>query len=406
MAQPAWIACNYSLRRSAPCEPRGGARPRPLLSQSLRGLSIRCARRARAQCQAVSPVAVPARSVNWLRWYHRPNGISLAPLAQVRVSLSPQTYPLLRLLADGEVHSGRALAATLGVSRADLRRRVRAVAQLGLPLLGMRGRGYRLAEPLDFLDGERLARLLQPAFSVEILDACPSTNGVLMERARGGAREGLVLACEHQTAGRGRRGKRWESGIGTDLTFSVLWRFEQGAGALSGLSLAVGVALVRALDRLGHPGVQLKWPNDLILRGCKLGGILVEVSGHHTGPSAVVVGIGLNVRWSAARSAALDQPATGLSEANAIVAPRTILLAGLIVELHASLDLFARAGFGPFRAEWLRHHAWQGRRVTLCVAQRTVADGEAVGIGEDGALLVRSARGVERFHSGELRLAS
>lgn len=327
------------------------------------------------------------------------------PLTQDRVSPTPRPFPLLRLLADGEFHSGGVLGANLGISRSEVRSCVRAIARLGLRVLGVRGRGYRLAEPLDLLDSEQLASLLPPAFTVEVLDECPSTNGVLMERARTGGPGAAVLACEHQSAGHGRRGKRWESGVGTDLTFSVLWRFAQGAGALSGLSLAVGVALVRALARLGHPGVQLKWPNDLILRGRKLGGILIEVTGHHTGPSAVVAGIGLNVRWNEARSSAVDQPATGLSEGDGAVPSRTVLLAGLLVEMHSVLEQFARAGFAPFRAEWIQHHAWQGRQVTLRVSERTVADGEAVGIGEDGALLLRSAHGVERFHSGELRLA-
>lgn len=323
------------------------------------------------------------------------------------VSDSPQTFPLLRLLADGEIHSGQALAARLGASRTTVRNHLRSIERLGFRVFRIRGRGYRIAEPLDLLDGERLTGLLHRAFAVEILDECPSTNGVLMERARSGGPDALALAlaCEHQTAGRGRRGKRWESGIGTDLTFSVLWRFRRGAGALSGLSLAVGVALVRALARLGYEGVQLKWPNDLHLHGCKLGGILIEVIGDRLGPSAVVVGIGLNVRWSAARRAAVDQPATGLSERNVSVPSRTTLLAGLLLELRSALEQFAHAGFAPFRAEWLQYHAWQGRQVTLRVAEGTVADGEAVGVGEDGALLVRSARGVERFHSGELRLA-
>ena len=319
------------------------------------------------------------------------------------VSLSPPVFPLLRLLADGEFHSGRVLAATPGTSPGQLRSIVRAIEGLGLRVLRVRGRGYRLAEPLDLLDREQLAGLAP--FTVEVLDECPSTNAVLMERASDGGPDASALACERQTAGHGRRGKRWESGIGTDLTFSVLRRFAQGAGALSGLSLAIGVALVRALARFGYEGIGLKWPNDLILHGRKLGGILVEVTGHHTGPSAMVAGIGLNVRWNVARSAAVDQAATGLSEANGIVPSRTELLAGLLLEIHSALEEFARIGFAPFRAEWLLHHAWQGRQVKLRIAESTVAEGEAVGIGEDGSLLVRSARGVERFHSGELRLA-
>ena len=347
---------------------------------------------------------VALQQVERARWYHPRIVISVTPRAHTR--LSSNIFPLLRLLADGQIHSGRDLSAALAVPPTVLRGGIRAVERLGLQVDRYRGKGYRLSEPLDLLDGEQLARLLDAAFVVQLLDQCPSTNGVLMERARHGVRQPLALACEHQTAGRGRRGNRWQSGIGTDLTFSVLWNFARTADGLSGLSLALGVALVRALERLGYPGVLLKWPNDLVLRGRKLGGILIEVTGQSGGASAVVAGIGLNLRWDEARSAAVDQPATGLFEASAAVTPRTTLLAGLLMELRSALELFAVAGFTPFRADWLNYHAWQGRRVTLRVAQQTVADGEAVGIDDDGALLVRSARGVERFHSGELRLAT
>lgn len=333
------------------------------------------------------------------RWYHPRH----EPL-YARARVSP--FPLLRLLADGESHSGESLGEGLGAPPAAVLEHVRALNALGLRVQDLPGRAYRLAQPIDLLDREALARMLQAdstGVSVEIVDECPSTNGVLMERARDGAPHASVLACERQTAGRGRRGKPWHSGIGTDLTFSLLWRFEQGAGALSGLSLAVGVALARALARFGHADVQLKWPNDLMLRGRKLGGILIEVAGGR--PSAVVIGVGLNVRWCAARAAEVDQPATALSEEGGSVPSRTALLAAALAELGTALGEFARGGFASFRAEWLGRHAWQGRRVTLRIAEREVAEGEAVGVGEDGALLLRSARGVQPFHSGELRLA-
>ena len=317
-------------------------------------------------------------------------------------------FPLLRLLADGGFHSGLELGEALGASRATVSNQVRAIEEFGLRMVKLRGRGYRLAEPLDLLDAEGLAARLREAradFTVEIADACASTNSELMARVQDGAPQALVLACEYQSAGRGRRGKLWHSGIGTDLTFSVLWRFERGAGALAGLSLAVGVALARALAQLGYAEVQLKWPNDLMLHGRKLGGILIEVTGDRPGPSAVVIGIGLNVRGSPVRTAAVDQPAAALAEAGEEIPSRTVLLAALLVELGLAFEAFARDGFAPFRAEWLQRHAWQGRHVTLRVAEHRVADGEAVGVGEDGALLLRSSRGVEHFHSGELRLA-
>ena len=317
-------------------------------------------------------------------------------------------FPLLRLLADGGFHSGQSLGGRLDLSRAAIWNQVRAIEASGLRVFKVRGRGYRLAEPLDLIDPHVLDQALRAAgvpFSIELIDECGSTNTTMMERVRQGATLPAALACEVQSAGRGRRGSTWHSGIGTGLAFSLAWRFHQGAGALAGLSLAVGVAMARAVESLGFDGVRLKWPNDLLFHGRKLGGILIEMSGDALGPSIVVIGVGLNVRLPPALSARIDQAAAGLEGTGHGTPPsRTRVLARALEELGAILPEFARMGFEPLQGEWMRRHAWQGRRVALGVAGRRAAEGEAVGVDDDGALLLRTARGVERFHSGELRL--
>jgi len=321
-------------------------------------------------------------------------------------------FPLLRLLADGSFHSGESLAHALGCPRSGLVHRLRALDALGVPVFASRGRGYRLAEAIDLI--RRDAPMPAP-FRVEVLDECESTNTLLMERARAvhgfEALHASVVVCERQTAGRGRRGAPWHSAIGASLTFSLLWRFQRAAAALSGLSLAVGVAAVRALARLGVAGVRVKWPNDLLLeRGgsdantrAKLGGILIELAGDAAGPSAAVIGIGLNLRLSAQARGLIAVPAADIAQTGLRVS-RTDLLADLLGELAVVLGTFEREGFAAFRAEWMRHHAFQGRRVALRVADRAIAEGEAVGVAADGALLLRSAAGLEQFHSGELSL--
>jgi BirA family transcriptional regulator, biotin operon repressor / biotin---[acetyl-CoA-carboxylase] ligase len=264
-----------------------------------------------------------------------------------------------------------------------------------------------MAVPPDPLDAAALASRaarLSPPLRVEVLDECASTNSVLLERAARGGGHGCVVACEHQTAGRGRRGNAWFSARGGGLAFSLLWRFDAGPAALSGLSLAVAVMAVRALEREGIAGVQVKWPNDLVHADGKLGGILVEVSGETAGPSAAVIGVGLNVRLDADTRERIEQPIADLAQCAVTLAPRTELLAALLESLASGLSQFSREAFAPFRDEWIRRHAWQGRRVALMVAGRSVAEGEALGIAEDGALVLRSSRGVERFHSGELSL--
>lgn len=314
------------------------------------------------------------------------------------------TFTLLRMLADGRFRSAEELASALGCSRASIEIRVRDLERLGVAVLEVRGSGYRLSEPVDLLKRDQLAERLacEPwPFRVEIVNECASTNALLLERTLQGTPHASVLAAEHQTAGRGRRGNAWLSAIGGSLAFSLLWRFEQGAAGLSGLSLAVAVGAARALESLGVHEVTVKWPNDILLGGRKLGGILIEMSADCLGPSAAVIGVGLNVRLTASMAERLPEAAD-----LAIHGPpsRTLLFASLLEHLAGVLDEFSRNGFAPLREEWHARHAWQGREVALEVAERRVAEGRAVGVDDDGALLVRCANGVQRFHSGDLSL--
>src|SRR3989449_7428414 len=188
-------------------------------------------------------------------------------------------FPLLRILADGRFHSGERLGRALGLSRAGVWNLIRRIEALGLRVFKVRGRGYRLAEALDLFELDGLAARLKkvsPELCVEFLDECLSTNTVLAQRAASGAPHGTVLVCEHQSAGRGRRGNSWVSVVGGSLAFSILWRFPRGAGALGGLSLAVAVGAAKALERLGTHGGGGEWPNDLDCEGRKLGGGLIE----------------------------------------------------------------------------------------------------------------------------------
>jgi BirA family biotin operon repressor/biotin-[acetyl-CoA-carboxylase] ligase len=314
-------------------------------------------------------------------------------------------FSLLRILADGAVHSRETIAAALGLPPAELRELAGQLETLGVRVRGA-GDEVCLEGSVDLYDATRLARQLEresPALHLELVDECVSTNTELVERARLGAAHGSVLACEHQSAGRGRRGNGWVSAVGGSVAFSILWRFPRGAGALSGLSLAVAVAAAEALEKLGAREVSLKWPNDLLRGGRKLGGILVETAGDAGGSVAAVIGIGVNLRLDAAARGRVGRPVTDLAEDGA-PPPRSAALAGLLASIAPALDRFSREGFAPFRQGWLRRHAWQGRRVVLVDTGQRLAEGEVVGIAEDGALELTSERGLERFHSGELSL--
>ena len=257
------------------------------------------------------------------------------------------------------------------------------------------------------IDPARLAVLLGPArdrFTLEALRECRSTSTSLLERSRQGAPSGSLLVADRQTAGRGRRGRSWSSSPESGLTFSLLWRFAGGGMArLSGLSLAVGVAVVRALRAAGVLGVGLKWPNDILLDGGKLGGILVEIESDPRSLSAVI-GIGLNLQLPpAGEEEFLHQPAA-LAQVLTPLPDRHQLLALLLAELATVLDCFSLGGFAALRSEWQAHHVWQDRPVRLLDGGMLEREGICLGADADGALLLRTAAGVERCLSGDLSL--
>lgn len=314
---------------------------------------------------------------------------------------------VLKRMADGEFHSGEALARAFEVSRASVWHAIRELEAAGLEIYKVHGRGYRLQQPLALLDRASIeSRLGADAgrFALDIRDTVDSTNTRLLEMAAAGAASGTVLAVEWQPGGRGRLGREWHAGMGEALTFSLLWRFTRGAGALSGLSLAVGSALARALEAEGAPAIGLKWPNDVLWRGRKLAGILIELAGDALGPTAAVIGVGVNVRLSDGTRARIGQPAAELEKACGAAPDRNRLLARVLAELAATLDSFGREGFAPLRAEWQRRHAHQGKRVTLTFPDGSRQAGRAAGVAEDGSFLLETRAGTKRYHSGEISL--
>lgn len=317
--------------------------------------------------------------------------------------MSDLAFAVLRTLADGKFHSGEAMAQQLGCSRTLVWQAVHHLEnEFGLTVFSVRGQGYRLPQPFALLDVATIRAQLDDyaanVFTLALAEQIDSSNTQLMTRAAQGAPHGLVLAAERQTAGRGRLGRRWQMRLGAGLTFSLLWRFERGLSGLAGLSLAVGVAMVRALREFGAP-VSLKWPNDVLLGGQKLAGILIELSGDALGPATVVIGMGLNV----APPGEVDQPVACLADAGIMVG-RNALMAALLNQLAQVLSQFDREGFAAFRAEWLDMASYLQQPVRLTFSHGEPVEGVAVGVDETGALLVQTPGGVRVFHVGEVSL--
>ena len=323
--------------------------------------------------------------------------------------MSPRAWQLLNLLADGAFHSGDELGTMLGVSRATVFAELEHVADFGVQLQRIRGRGYRLARGWQCLDGARVAQNLGDAalrFDLEILRQAGSSNTELLKRAAQGAASGSVLAVELQTSGRGRIGRTWHSGLGGALTFSLLWRFDCGLNALSGLSLAVGLAIFRSLAKFDASGIELKWPNDILADGGKLGGVLIEAQGDIYGPSAVVIGIGINCHLPQKIEQAIGQRASALDRICISPPDRNLLLASMLRELACVLDEFDESGFSSLRAEWELHHAFQDRPIALQMPDGSSIPGIARGVGDSGELRLETAEGIRAYHSGEVGVAA
>lgn len=318
------------------------------------------------------------------------------------------TSKLLSLLANGEFHSGQALADVLGVSRTAVWKQVnRLAADLNFAIESVRGRGYRIPGGIDLLDAAQVkaaldARAAALLTQLEILDTVDSTNAEVMRRIGQGALSGLVCSAERQTAGRGRRGRQWVSPYASNLYVSLLWEFSQGAAALEGLSLAVGVAVARSLRACAVPQVQLKWPNDVLFGGAKLGGILLEMTGDAAGRCQVVIGVGLNVAMPAAAGGAIDQAWTDIRTITANHYPgRNPLLAALLNELLPLVADFERQGFGAWCDEWQSLDAFAGAAIVLDTGAAQLG-GIARGVDRRGALQLETTAGMQSVYGGEI----
>ena len=315
---------------------------------------------------------------------------------------------LLRMLSDGQFHSGADLARSLKLSRTAVWTQVHGLQGLGLQVNALAGKGYRLQCPLELLEEAQIRAALDAQVSdrvtLELHDLVDSTNTLLSERARQDARSGTVCIAELQTAGRGRVGRSWHSPFAGNVCLSVLWHYPDHQ-AIAGLSLAVGVAIIRALNQFGIDDVGLKWPNDVLWQGRKLGGILMEVSGEVHGKHAVLVGIGLNRQIPGVAAAAIDQAWVDLEQIAGGNAPsRNRLLAGLLNQLIPLLRSYADLGLAAYLEEWRRYHVFDGRHVVLRQGERTIR-GVVAGVNPLGLLrLDCEGEGVREFSSGDVSL--
>lgn len=320
---------------------------------------------------------------------------------------------LAAALADGRFHSGDELGAHFGVTRAAIWKAIRKLPDLGLEVHSVRGKGYRLCEPLTLLDATAIRANLSAAqrgrvFELEILPVVDSTNSHTLRRVQAGslplaAGQTYICMAEKQTAGKGRRGRQWVSPFGHNLYLTMLREFTSGASGLDGLSLVIGMALVAALQEWGFSELGLKWPNDVLWQDQKLAGILIEISGDVAGNCQVVIGVGLNLKQNAVTMSAVTQPWTSLCQLGFAQHERNRLFGRILDHQLSALDSFQASGFTAFAEAWNSLDVCAGKAVELSSAAGAVC-GIGRGVDPNGALLLQTDGGIRRCIGGEVSL--
>lgn len=317
---------------------------------------------------------------------------------------------LLALLSDGQWHSGEELAGELGLSRAAVWKQLAVLRdRFGLHIHSVSGRGYKLPNRLELLDAAQIrAKMAETTRAwigdLEIHDTIPSTNSYLLEKAVGELKTGHVCLAERQSEGRGRRGRQWVSPFGCNIYLSLFWEYSLAPAALSGISLAAGLAVIRALRQLGVEDVGLKWPNDVLWQHQKLAGLLLEVSGEQSGPSRVVLGLGMNLRLSETDAGVIEQPWTSLDQLpGGAGLSRNQVVAALLDNLVTVLSRFEEQGLTAMIPEWRQYDLYDGKKVLLQMGVRQI-EGIHRGVEASGALLLETAEGVRAYHGGEVSL--
>jgi BirA family transcriptional regulator, biotin operon repressor / biotin---[acetyl-CoA-carboxylase] ligase len=322
-----------------------------------------------------------------------------------------QTDPrqkILKLCRDRKTDylSGEELSQQLGISRTAIWKHIRALRALGYVIEAVPSKGYRLVGgPATLVADEIRSRLSTRIVGREVycFTELASTNLTAMEQGEAGAAEGLVVLADLQTAGKGRLGRRWESPAEVNLYLSILLRPDMPPWEVPRLTFLSAVAAARALQEVARLEVQVKWPNDLLVNGKKIAGLLNEMSAESDAVHHVVLGLGLNLNMTAAQFPPdLRYPATSVLLETGAEVSRLAVVVSLLEQFDRLYDEFLQHGMEPVRKAWQELFAMRGKTVRVESGQSSVT-GVVAGIDEDGALLLQLPSGeLERVLSGDV----
>lgn len=311
----------------------------------------------------------------------------------------------LRILADGEWHSGEELSEVLSVSRTAVWKSLKKLSALGLEVEAVKGKGYKLSRPVSLLDESLLqSRVCSDALGSESLHLhwqIDSTNEAAKLALQDNPNRPVVVLAEQQTQGRGRRGRAWQSPFAQNLYLTIGWPFSGGVASIEGLSLAVGLAVAEVLSELGIEGARLKWPNDVLVANKKIAGVLIDISGDPLDRFNAVVGVGLNVNMI---EAVINQQWTSVAmQRGGELVDRTEVAVLLIERLLVLLAEYQGCGFSYYHQAWSHLDLMKGKDVVLTAGEQKVF-GKSCGVDENGAVLIEVDGCVNAYNGGEISL--
>lgn len=311
---------------------------------------------------------------------------------------------ILQQLSAEQFTSGQVLGNALGISRAAIAKHIKELTHWGVDIFSVKGKGYRLAKPLQMLDEQRIRAALPPASThlpIMLFPVIDSTNRYWMQRYQSQPENGSCCLAEMQTAGRGRRGRVWQSPFAAALYLSTYWFSDRSIAEMMGLSLAVGISMANWLTELGIDDVTVKWPNDIYIGGEKAAGILIELAGESDGHCHLVVGVGLNLDLPKQVGEHIDQAFTDLHSHLRPSPERNHLAAGLIHSVTDAIRDYHQHDMARVVTAWPQFDHFKDQPIRLLMGSHTIT-GVARGINHQGALLVETEQGIKAYYGGEI----
>lgn len=317
------------------------------------------------------------------------------------------TKTLLKILSDGALYSGESLGKQLGLTRSAVWKLIeQLINHYGITIEAKTKQGYRIPEGIEFIDKEIINKYLSPEYkhfaqNTVIFDEIDSTNTYLAQAAKAN-----ICLAESQSAGRGRLGRNWFSPYASNIYLSIRWSFIKNLASLDGLSLVLGVAIVKALAEYGiTEGIALKWPNDVLWRQRKLAGVLIELSGEAHEAYRTIIGIGLNVNMSKQLAPDISQPWCDIAQIIKTKTQRNKIIGLLLNQVISTLVIFQDQGLKPFLQEWQQLDATYGKKITLTTPQKQIIKGIGLGINNRGYLLLKdNDQQIHEINIGEVSL--